>query len=255
MKQTIWLVRKTLITTFKNYRNWVVYLLLPVIGIVLASLMFANSSTSALYIGIVNQDGEQSLTKDAISFVDNLDNVSTEIISESEMNERLVAGELDAVFIFPDGFASTLSSGNPQNVRIVSIQGQAVTSYVKSYFNMWIARIAAIGDVAQGEEDFRVLYEQYNESDFQLSTVQIEDQSVSNSMSKQSIGYLLILMMFSAVSLSGIMIKEKENRTYQRLLCAPVTGNMYTASNMIVNMLVMMLQIGVTLLVMMVFFK
>ncbi|GIQ68319.1 MULTISPECIES: ABC transporter permease [Paenibacillaceae] len=255
MKQTIWLVRKTLITTFKNYRNWVVYLLLPVIGIVLASLMFANSSTSALYIGIVNQDGEQSLTKDAISFVDNLDNVSTEIISESEMNERLVAGELDAVFIFPDGFASTLSSGNPQNVRIVSIQGQAVTSYVKSYFNMWIARIAAIGDVAQGEEDFRVLYEQYNESDFQLSTVQIEDQSVSNSMSKQSIGYLLILMMFSAVSLSGIMIKEKENRTYQRLLCAPVTGNMYTASNMIVNMLVMMLQIGVTLLVMMVFFQ
>ncbi len=120
---------------------------------------------------------------------------------------------------------------------------------------MWIDSIAAIGDAAQGEEGFRGLYEQYKESNFQLSTVQIEDQSVPNNMSKQSIGYLLILMMFSAVSLSGMMLKEKENRTYQRLLCAPVTGSMYTASNMLVNMLVMMLQIAVTLLVMIVFFQ
>ncbi|PAD18655.1 ABC transporter permease [Shouchella clausii] len=255
MKQTIWLVRKTLITTFKNYRNWLLYLLLPVIGLVLASLMFSNSPTSELYIGVVNQDSEQSLTKDAIAFVNNLDNVSIEVISESEINERLVAGELDAVLVFPDGFARSLSSGNPQNARIVSIQGEMVTSYAKSYVNMWIDRIAVISNAAQGEDDFRALYEQYKESYFQLSAVQIDDQSVSNSMSKQSIGYLLILMMFSAVGLSGMMIKEKENRTYQRLLCAPVTGNMYTASNMLVNMLVMMLQIAVTLLVMIVFFQ
>ncbi|PAD08332.1 hypothetical protein CHH78_13340 [Shouchella clausii] len=37
-------------------------------------------------------------------------------------------------------------------------------------------------------------------------------------------------------------------------MCTPVTGNMYTASNMVVNMPVMMLQIGGTLLVMIVFF-
>ncbi|WP_263706336.1 ABC transporter permease [Shouchella tritolerans] len=48
--------------------------------------------------------------------------------------------------------------------------------------------------------------------------------------------------------------QEKGNRTYRRLLCTPVTGTMYTASNMVVNMPVMMLQIGGTLLVMIVFF-
>ncbi len=114
MEQTIWLVRKTIITTFKNFRSWLLYLLLPVIGIVLASLMFANSPSSELYIGIVNQDGEQELTKDAIAFIDNLDNVSTEIISESEINERLVAGEQDAILVLPEGFAGNLSSGHPK---------------------------------------------------------------------------------------------------------------------------------------------
>src|SRR5690606_33538170 len=75
-------------------------------------------------------------------------------------------------------------------------------------------------------------------------------QSVDYDRRKQTIGYLLILMMFSAANLSGMLITERENRTYLRILSSPVHAGAYIVSNIIVSMAVMMLQITVTLIVM-----
>src|SRR5690606_9848063 len=77
-----------------------------------------------------------------------------------------------------------------------------------------------------------------------------DDQSINHNMTNQSIGYLLILMLVSASSLSGILMKERENRTYYRLLSSPVHARTYVLSNIIVNLAMLMLQIAVTLWIM-----
>ncbi|GGD76008.1 ABC transporter permease [Paenibacillus nasutitermitis] len=251
MGNTLWLIRKTMLTTFRNYKNLLLFIGLPVISILLATLTQGGSGESSLNIGIVNKDGGQALTRDAVQFVSGLDKMHTKEIKEPDANDLIVSGKLDAVLIFPDGFAQSLKGGSPEAVHIESIKGMLVTGYVKSYLNAYIDNIASIGNAAQGNTDkFNTLYANYRNADFGLSAEMVEDHSASRGMTNQTIGYLLVLMLFSAVSLSGIIVKEKENRTYFRLLSAPITARTYVMSNVIVNFVMMMIQIAVTLLVM-----
>ena len=73
-------------------------------------------------------------------------------------------------------------------------------------------------------------------------------------MTNRTIGYLVVFMLFSAVNLSALTIRDRENRTYYRLLSSPITARAYVFSNAIVNIVLMMIQIAATLFVMTRFF-
>ena len=91
-------------------------------------------------------------------------------------------------------------------------------------------------------------------STFQLSTTTVADQSANHDMTNRTIGYLVVFMLFSAVNLSALTIRDRENRTYYRLLSSPITARSYVFSNAIVNIVLMMIQIAATLFVMTRFF-
>lgn len=97
---------------------------------------------------------------------------------------------------------------------------------------------------------FNELYEEYRSAEFQLQSEWVEDTSAAQEMSFQSIGFLIMFMMTSAVNLSELILKNRENRTYFRILSSPVHARTYVLSNIIVNLLIMIAQIAVTLFVM-----
>ncbi|MFX3631705.1 MAG: ABC transporter permease [Candidatus Pristimantibacillus sp.] len=252
MKDTLWLIRRMMLTSLRDYKNILLIIGLPVIGILLATLTYGNSAETTLKIGILNHDIGQTVTQDVIQFVSELDNVQASKVKETlEGDDLVVSGKLDAVLVFPQGFAQSLKNGNPEAVQLKSIKGTQVTGYIKLYLNPYIDNIASIGKSVEGNEtEFNSLYSGYRKFNFQLSTETVDDHSVNRSMTNQTIGFLIIFMLFSAVNLSGIIVKEKENRTYYRLLSAPITSRAYVMANVIVNMVMMMIQILVTLVVM-----
>lgn len=69
-------------------------------------------------------------------------------------------------------------------------------------------------------------------------------------MTNQTMGYLIMFMLFSAVNLSGFILKEKENRTYFRLLSTPIDGKKFILSNVAVNMMILTVQIVIAVLFM-----
>ncbi|MBP1995463.1 ABC transporter permease [Paenibacillus eucommiae] len=256
MRDTLWLIRKTFISTFKNYLNLFLYFVFPVMAILLATLVQGGSGEAKLRMGIVNHDGGQSITKGVMDTVGRQDSMLVSEIEELEIKELIASGELDAAIILPAGFAQSLIAGKPTNVKIVSIKGAQVTGHVKASLDQHINNMASIGQVAKGNEaNFNALYKKFQESGFELSAEKVEDQSVNYNKTNQSIGYLLILMLVCASSLSGILIKERENRTYYRLLSSPINPRTYVLSNIIVNLTMMMLQIAVTLLIMINMFR
>lgn len=251
MRDTLWLIRKTFISTFKNYMNLFVYFVFPVMGILLATLVQGGSGETELRIGIVNHDGGQTITKSVIDSVGRQDSMIVSEIEENEINQLIAAGDLDAAIILPAGFAQSLIVGKPAKIKIVSIKGTQVTGHVKASLDQHINNMALIGKVAKGDKaKFETLYEGFQTTDFRLSAEKVEDQSVNYNKTNQSVGYLLVLMLVSASNLSGILIKERENRTYYRLLSSPINPRTYVLSNIIVNLTMMMLQIAMTLLIM-----
>ncbi|RAV19432.1 ABC transporter permease [Paenibacillus contaminans] len=256
MKDTIWLIRKTGISTFKNYKNWLLYFVLPVLAIGLAVLTRGQSGDMQVKIGYLNNDSGQVMTQDMIAFIERLDSVLLSEIKESEVKDKVVSGDLDAALIFPAGFAQSLKSGTPESVQIVSIKGAEITGYVKSSLNQYIDNMASITDMAGGDgAAFEAMYADFQNSGFHVTAETIEDRSVNYRKSNQSMGYLIVLMLFAAASLSGILIKERENRTYHRIITSPVKARTYVISNILVNLAVMVAQIAITLVVMIEIFR
>ncbi|WP_083397620.1 ABC transporter permease [Paenibacillus sp. LC231] len=255
LKDMLWLIRKTILTSLKDYKNLLLVIALPIVGILLSTLIYKGSGDTSVTLGIVNHDIEQKVTQDTIDFVAQLEHTEASVIRESEADDLVVSGELDAVLIFPEGFAKGVIQGTPEPVRIESIKGAQVTGYVKSYLNAYVQNISSMGVIAGGDAAaFNELYSGYRSSTFQLSTTTVADQSVNHDMTNRTIGYLVVFMLFSAVNLSALTIRDRENRTYYRLLSSPITARSYVFSNAIVNIVLMMIQIAATLFVMTRFF-
>ena len=81
-----------------------------------------------------------------------------------------------------------------------------------------------------------------------MKTETLEDTSKNKDMTNQTMGYLIMFMLFSAANLSGHILKEKENRTYFRLLSTPIDGKKFILSNVGVNMIILTVQILITIL-------
>ncbi|MFF2484578.1 ABC transporter permease [Paenibacillus sp. NPDC058071] len=257
MREMIWLVRRMALSTFKNYKLMLLYLCLPVLGIALASSIYSGSGSeeSLLRVGVVNHDDGQAVPVNMVEYIRKLDQVEVREVRAEEAEGLLANGHIDALLTFPKGFAVSMLSDQPTNVGLTSVQGSQVTAYIKSYVNAYIENLLSIGQSSGGEKaKFDQMYTNYLQAQSGLSAETVEDHSVQHRKSAQTVGYLIVLMLFSAVSLSGILLKEKENRTYFRVFTAPVTGRAYVAANIIVNLAVMLIQVAVTLVVMTRFF-
>ncbi|ASJ57222.1 ABC transporter permease [Brevibacillus formosus] len=251
MSEMLWLIRKTLMETFRSKKSWFTYLGLPIAGVLLSLTLYSNAGSGTIHVGIINQDGDQVITQDTIRFIERLNSIKVTVIDEQTMREQIVSGELDSGIVFEPGYAASVREGAPAHLNIVSVKGEQVTAYVKAMLHSYIGNLAAIGKAAQADEaKFTKLYTAYHVQSYKLNTVTLQDTSNVTRVTNQSIGFLIMFMMFSAVDMSEIILKEKGNRTFLRLLSSPMSARSYVFSNIIVSIFILLLQIIVTLLVM-----
>lgn len=251
MKETMWLVRRMALNTVKNYKMMLLYLCLPVFGILLSSSIYSNAEPDPLKIGIVNLDGVEAVSADLAAAIGKLDHMEALDIAADEAENLLRSGAIDTAITLPKGFAAGLLAADPVDVALASVQGSQAAPHIKTYVNAYIGNLTSIGMASAGDKaKFERLYESFLRTEYGLAIEQVDDRSVQHRQSAQSIGYLLMLMLFSAVNLSAMILKEKEIRTLFRLFAAPITGRAYVGANVIVNVAVMLIQILVTLVVM-----
>jgi len=248
MKDMAWLIRRTLLSKFRNKRNWFLYFGLPVAGALLSMLLYGNASGTDLRVGIVNEDGNETITTDTIQFISELKQVKVTATDEASLNQAIEDGKLDIGIIIDKGFADNVRSGSPGKTTIVSVQGVQVTASVRSMLQSYISNIAAIGKETRGEQEaFERIYEGYRQQSFKLTADTVKDTSSTKSVTYQSVGYLITFMMLSAVNMSGLILREKENRTFLRIFSSPISARTYVLANVVVNVIIMLLQIVVTL--------
>ncbi|WP_201007941.1 ABC transporter permease [Paenibacillus glycanilyticus] len=250
MNNILWIVRKQLLSTFRKRSSWIVYFGLPVAAILLSMLIYGSSSGGTLKVGILNQDGDKTLTQDAIHFVEGLNNVKITMVDQASMNKDIASGKLDSGLIFEEGFAGSVRNGQPAHLRIVSAKGAEVTSYVKALLEGYVGNVASIGQSTKNDADaFDAIYADYKKSSFKFESESLEDTAKYKDMTYQTIGFLLMFLLFSAVNMSNLILKERENRTFLRLLSSPLSARGFVLGNVLVTFIIQALQIVVTLLV------
>jgi len=247
LKDIIWLVATSLRTTFRKRSNLILYLGLPVAGILFSLLIYSGNGQGGLRVGIVNEDGAE-IAAGTVSFIQSLDNVKVENVTEDQMKKQLAAGKLDSGLVLQKGYSDSVLAGEPGHIAIQSLKGAQVTAYMKAMLYNYIDNLAAVGKISAGDSSkFKQLYEDYQGQDFHLTTGTVTDTSVMVAMSSQSIGFLIMFMMMSSINLSELILKGREDRTYFRVMSSPITPRIFVISNTIVNFIVMLVQIGCTL--------
>jgi len=257
MWNDIWfLVRMTMLTTFRKRGNLLLYFGLPIAGVLVASMLYGSQSTPDLRVGVVNEDGNQVIAADTIRFVQGLSHVKLVNTTKEDLKKNIAASKLDTGIILDAGYSSSVLKGKAEHISIESVKGAQVTAYIKSMLYGYIDNVTAMGSIAAGDAGkFQQLYDSYQAGALKLTAESVNDKSSSQQMSYQSIGFLIMFMMTSAVNLSQLILKNRENRTYFRILTSPISSRTYVLSNVIVNLIVMIIQITVALFFMKVVFR
>lgn len=247
MKTFLWLMAHTLRNTIRKRSNIILFLL-PVAGVLLSAGLYGQTGGTGLRIGIAQQDGADVLGRDVAAFVGGLDGIKLTDTSDADLRERIAAGKLDAGIVIPAGFGETLRAGKPMQLELLSVKGAQVTAYVQTMLNDYLHNVASIAAQAGGDQArFEQIYREYTEGSFKVSREQLTDSSNVKDTTYQAIGFLVAFIMFSSVNMTEMILREKENRTFLRLLSSPVTARTYVAANVAVNIVAMVCQIALTL--------
>ncbi|MET3547346.1 ABC-2 type transport system permease protein [Paenibacillus favisporus] len=257
MWKDIWfLVIRTLRATFRKRSTMVLYFGLPIAGILASLLLYGSQGATELRVGVVNGDDGQTIAADTVQFVQGLDHVKVVNVTQQELQDQLAASDLDSGLIIESGYSESVRSGSPDHIAIQSVKGAQVTAYMKSMLYGYIDNVAAMGRISAGNDaKFQQLYDRYRSADFKVTSESVNDTSTTKEMSYQSIGFLLMFMMTSAVSLSELILKNRENRTYFRVLSSPINARTYVMANILMNLIVMLAQIVIVLFFMRVVFR
>ncbi|MGG0456673.1 ABC transporter permease [Bacillus mycoides] len=250
MKDILWLIQKTLSVLLKNKKGLLIIISLPIIGTLISFSIYGNVGQGTLNIGVINKEN-QPIANDTVKFLEGLNHVNVSKVKESEVEDKLTSKKLDGVITLDSGFSESVREGKPSHIEISSIKGDQVTGFIKSYLYNYVDNIAAISKVAgMDQSTFDNMYAGYQKSSFKVKAETLEDTSKNKDMTNQTMGYLIMFMLFSAVNLSGFILKEKENRTYFRLLSTPIDGKKFILSNVAVNMMILTVQIVIAVLFM-----
>lgn len=248
MKEIVWLMKKILSVTFRKKGNIPLYFGGPLIGIFIAFLAYGGSGQHTLKVGMINRDSGQ-IAGDTVNFLKYLKNMDLIKVNESSMKEQIASGKLDCAIILEQGFSESIQNGNPDHIQIVSIKGAEVTGFVKSYLYQYLDNVIALNKAANGDQEtYQKMSARYKQADFKLQAETLQDTSKGKNMTERTIGFLLMIMLLSAGNFAEIIMKEKENRTYFRLLSTPINARKYVLANIAVSMMVMIAQVLFTLL-------
>ncbi|MFD1956320.1 ABC transporter permease [Paenibacillus thailandensis] len=255
-KELRFLIWTALCATFRKRSTWLLYLGLPVAGVIVSSLIYGSAGQTALKVGVVNDDGSETVAAETVRFLQSLDKAEVTLVTPDQLRRELAAGELDSGVVLGSGFSASVLAGKPDHIAVQSVKGEQVTAYVKAMLYGYIDNMAAMGAAAGGDSAaFANIYEHYKGSTTALRSEWVNDASVQKQMSYQSIGFLIMFMLTSAAGLSELILKNRENRTYFRIMASPVSAKTYVLSNVIVNLIIMLAQITVTLFVLTVVFR
>lgn len=248
--RNMWLiVLNNLKVTFRKKKNIVVYIVIPILTTIVSLALYSGNSSDMVKVGIVNKDGGV-LASDYISSLQKNERFKVSNIDEGEVNNSISTRKLDCVVEIPKDFEKSIHDGSLKEIKLSSIKGEAATAWIKVYCNYYIKNLMDIGAAAQGNTAaFSKMYEGFKSQQTTLTVEKLQDESTNKSATVQSMGFLLMFIMVQAIGTSSIIVKERQNRTYNRIRTAPVDSKMYILANVVTNILIILVQVIIVVMV------
>ena len=243
MRNIVQIISNILKTTFRKKANIIIYVFLPLLGVLLSLLIYGGTSSSQVRVGFTSRD-DGILAAEVRNVLDSKEGFSVSDVTEEEINGKLTEQMLDVVISIPEGFTESVYSGDIKDVEIITIKGLETTAWIEQLINSYMNVLERLSAASEGDRMlFDKMYEQYEETSIHLNVASMEDKQVGKSMTLSTIGFLIMFIMLGAGFTSLIILKEKRSRTYYRICTAPVNSRQYILANAMTSVLIIIVQI------------
>lgn len=223
------------------------FVIFPILGMVFSLLNNKAAPPRTLNVGICDSDHSR-ISGDLIRSFQAQKSFKVRRIPETKLNGWLMTGKLDCLFIIPRGFTNWVITGVPGRITIYADKNEETAVWIRSYLNIYSQNLAAIGVAAGGNQV--VFYRLYR--DFQnqppLFIQKLSDRRKDKQVFLQSIGLLILAIMFGSGLVANQIIDEKRAGTFSRVLTAPVSAKSYIAGNILTNIIVIFAQVSLVLI-------
>jgi ABC-2 type transport system permease protein len=243
-------VSNSLKATFRKKENIIIYVFLPLLGVILSLLLYGTSGASTLRVGLVNHDNG-TISEDLKGVLSSKEGIQVSDVEDEAINSLLLDMNIDLAVVIPEGFSKSVYSGDIKDIEIVSLKGQETTAWIMQLLNNYTDTLAKLSAASAGDSVlFDKMLDQYKDSPDKLNVVVLKDKRVGKLMTSTSIGFLIMFMMYGVNFTSSIILKEKRTRTYYRICTAPVNSRQYIAANAITSLMITLIQIILIMLIM-----
>lgn len=243
MRSIMLIISNILKVTFRKKGNIIVYIFLPLLGVLLSLIIYGDSGASALRIGFASHDNGV-LSEDIKDRLLYNEDFLVADVNENDINSKLLDFDLDAAVIVPEGFSEGIISGKPKNIEIVSLKGQDTTVWIEQLLNNYTDTLVKISAASSGDKRlFDRIYGQYKSGGITLDTITVKDKIIGKYITRTATGFLIMFIMLGTGFTTMLILKEKRNRTFYRICSAPVNSRQYILANSITSLLVVIVQI------------
>ncbi|MGH4140656.1 ABC transporter permease [Clostridium sp.] len=251
MRSVFLIAKNTFKLIFKKKSNVIVYIVLPIILVVVFMGMQGGSSSSKVSMGIVNKDNTE-ISVDMLKYLESTEKFKIVQLDEDDLAKKVASGDVQFAVIIPENMKSKVLNKDIDKIEVISIKGQETTVWIENYINMYMKNIMDISKAANGQEEiFDKIYEGYSKQELVIQSEFVTDNTKEHSKgqgtTESTMGLFILVMLIGANTTSILILKEKRERTYQRICTSPVSSKQYMMGNVIVNLFIVFIQITIVL--------
>jgi ABC-2 type transport system permease protein len=255
MRNVFLLAINTLKITFRKKGNAIIYLMMPIVGVIISLMIYQNTSSGPLSISVINND-KGILSQDMVNAMKKSGNFRFINIEENEINDALLNGRMAAAVIIPEGFSDASFGKKFPAIDIISVKGHETTVWVESFINLYCKNLFDMAEASgESEEAFNKMYESFTKKGLSVTVEKLPDQAKNMLITMQSLGFLIMFMMLATNLTTEMILREKRERTYFRIRSAPVSSKAYVLGNVIANIAVVFVQVLLVIIIMTKVFK
>ncbi|MCB2311101.1 ABC transporter permease [Clostridium tagluense] len=232
---------------FKKKSNIVVYILLPIVLVIVFMSLQGSSPDSKVSVGVINKDNTE-IAADMLKYLDSTEKFKIVPINEENLEDKVSNGDVQFALIISENMKEKILKGNMENIQIISIKGQDATVWIENYIDMYMRNLMSISKAANGKEEvFNKIYKGYSKQELTLQSKVVTDNTKGRSSTQNTMGLFIMVMLMGTTTTSTLILKEKRERTYQRICTSTVSSKQYMTSNVIVNLFIVFIQITIVM--------
>ena len=225
-------------------RNKISLLLVLVIPPAMLGFLFGlgNLGMNTVSIGLVDQD-QTPLTQQLEEVLQ--EHATVGHLSEEDIRGELTAARVQWVLVIPPGFTTAILEGREPALDSYSIQESNVSLPVRLVAESFVRAARNLAMTAEGNPDvfYRGLAD-YRTGRLQVIT-QLTEGGTGNSSgaAASAMGILGINMLFLALYTTMHLLKDRENRTFHRVMTSPLSQRSYLLQIIACFLVILLLQI------------